>query len=226
VRRPGAARPGRYAGAVKSEVFRTDPLFLRNQQFMTGRFEMPFVYSQIVDLEGLDLLGFDKTRRFELSGKRRAASVHFFLDDYKFDQVWNSPAKQVARLAQYAQVLSPDFSVYADMPEPLQIFNTFRNRWCASVWQAAKMVVIPTISWGAENTFEFAFEGVEQGAAVAISTVGTSQYVAGFMAGFEQMCQVLEPRAVVVYGELYPGMSNLAETVVVPYEHGSFAGRD
>jgi hypothetical protein len=187
---------------------------------------MPFVYSQIVNLRGLDLIGFDKTRRIEWSKKRRAATVHFFLDDYKFDEVWNGPAKQVARLAQYAQVLSPDFSVYADMPEPLQIFNTFRSRWCASVWQAAKMVVVPTISWGAETTFEFAFEGVEPGAVVAVSTVGTAQWVERFMAGFEQMCRVLEPRAVIVYGELYPGMADLTETVVVPYEHGSSEGAD
>jgi hypothetical protein len=211
---------------VKSEDFRRDPLFLRNRQFMVGDFSMPFVYSQIVDLEGLDLLGFDKTRRIELSKKRRAKTIHFFLDDYKFDEVWNKPDKQIPKLAQYAQVLSPDFSMYADMPLPLQIYNTFRSRWCASVWQAAEMVVIPTISWGGEDTFGFAFDGIEHGAVVAVSTVGTARAMDGFMGGFRRMCEVIEPRAVVNYGTAYPEMAESAPIVAVPYTHGSAQGRD
>jgi hypothetical protein len=152
--------------------------------------------------------------------------VHFFLDDYKFDEVWNKPEPQVAKLRQYAQVLSPDFSMYTDLPRPLQIFNTFRSRWCASVWQAAKMVVIPTISWGGEDTFEFAFDGIEAGAVVAVSTLGTVGFVDAFMLGFGRMCEVIEPRSVLCYGESHSGMAEAANLVVVPYQHGSAQGRD
>jgi hypothetical protein len=179
-----------------------------------------------VGLDGLDFIGFDKIHRIELSKKRRTKTVHFFLDDYKFDEAWNKPDKQIPKLAQYAQVLSPDFSMYTDMPLPLQVYNTFRSRWCASVWQAAEMVVIPTVSWGGEDTFSFAFDGIEPGAVVAVSTVGTSRAVDGFIAGFQEMCQVIEPRAVVNYGTPYPEMSQIADMVVVPYTHGSAEGRD
>ena len=210
---------------MKSEAFRTDQLFLRNRQFMAGAHQMPFVYAQDVDEAGLTLLGFDHTRRVEWSSSKRQRTVHFFLDDYKFDEVWKQPGNQVKRLSQYAQVLSPDFSVYADMPEALQIYNTFRNRWCASVWQAAKMVVIPTISWAQPKSFGFCFDGVEPGSVVAVSTVGTSKARAQFMSGFEEMLSRIQPRRVIVYGKPHDGMDQLAELTAVPYSLGSAADR-
>ena len=206
---------------MKSEAFRTDPLFLRNGQFMSGAYQMPFVYAQDVDVTGLALLGFDHTRRIEWSPSRRGRTVHFFLDDYKFGEVWKQPDKQVKKLSQYAQVLSPDFSVYADMPKALQIYNTFRNRWCASVWQAAKMAVVPTISWAAPGSFDFCFDGVEPGSVVAVSTVGTSNAGDEFMSGFEEMLLRIQPRIVIVYGKPHEGMAELAELIAVPYSHGS-----
>ncbi|MDR0627984.1 MAG: DUF4417 domain-containing protein [Bifidobacteriaceae bacterium] len=211
---------------MKSEAFRSEPLFLRNRQFMVGRFQMPFVYAQMVRTDDLELLGFDKTRRIELSRVRKSKTVHFFLDDYKFDEVWKAPDKQIRKLGQYAQSLSPDFSVYSDMPEPLQMYSTFRNRWCAAVWQAAGMIVVPTVSWGGENTFEFCFDGIEKGSIVAVSTIGTARYVDEFLGGFRQLCDRIEPRMVINYGEAYPKMLDLATVMTVPYTHGSYQGVD
>jgi len=206
---------------MKSAAFRTDPLLLRNRQFMTGEFDIPFVYAQNIDISKIALIGFDKTRHLELSSARRAKTVHFFLDDYKFDEVWNKPEKQIHRLRQYTQVLSPDFSLYADMPEPLQVYNTFRNRWCAAVWQAARMAVIPTISWGSDNTFDFCFDGIETGSVVAVSTVGTQLFKEYFMRGYTEMCLRLDPKFVIVYGSVYEHMTEFADIVSVPYSHGS-----
>lgn len=193
---------------------------------MTGEFDMPFVYRQVIDLNDLSLIGFDKTRFIEFSNARRSKTVHFFLDDYKFDEVWNKPDRQIGRLLQYKQVLSPDFSTYIDMPEPLQIHNTFRNRWCAAVWQAAKMVVIPTISWGDENSYDFCFDGIEPGCVVAVSTIGTRMHHGGFMGGFSQMCRQIQPSAVLVYGTKHVGMDGLAPLIELPYTHGSMIKND
>jgi hypothetical protein len=206
---------------MKSEAYRTNPLFSRNRQFMVGRFDMPFVHAQTVLADHFSLLGFDHTRRVEFSKSRRAATIHFFLDDYKFDEVWNQPEKQTRKLSQYVQLLSPDFSVYSDMPEPLQIYNTFRNRWCAAVWQAAGLIVIPTVTWGGENTFDFCFDGIEKGTIVAVSTVGTIQFTHEFLLGFKNLCEIIDPRAVINYGEPYPQMEEFAPIVSAPYRHGS-----
>lgn len=44
-------------------------------------------------------------------------AVHFFVDDYQFERVWNDPERYVEKLKQYVCVATPDFSPlrgYAD----------------------------------------------------------------------------------------------------------------
>jgi hypothetical protein len=187
---------------------------------MVGTFDMPFVYSQEVELDNLSLIGFNNIKSCE-QGTNRDKTVHFFLDDHKFDEVWNKPEQELERLAQYFQLLSPDFSVYADMPKPLQMYNTFRSRWCASYWQFNKLLVIPTVSWGSEDTYDFCFDGIEAGCVVAVSTIGAGDSQREFLAGFKQMCEAIRPNAVLNYGTLLDGMGDYAKIVTVPYRHGS-----
>jgi hypothetical protein len=188
---------------------------------MVGSFDMPFVYAQDVQLENLSLIGFNNIKSND-SKANKGKTVHFFLDDNKFDEVWNVPERELARLEQYVQVLSPDFSIYSDMPQPLQIYNTFRNRWCASYWQFNKLVVIPTISWGGESTFEFCFDGIETGCTVAVSTIGTSRNQDEFMAGYVKMCEIIKPETVLNYGHVVEGMDDLASVITISYRHGSY----
>jgi hypothetical protein len=182
---------------------------------------MPFVYAQDVQLENLSLIGFNNIKSSD-SETNKDRTVHFFLDDSKFDEVWNIPERELARLEQYKQVLSPDFSIYSDMPRPLQIYNTFRNRWCASYWQFNKLAVIPTVSWGDESTFEFCFDGIEQGCTVAVSTIGTGKNQDEFMAGYVKMCEIVKPEIVLNYGHVIEGMESLANIIMAPYRHGSY----
>jgi hypothetical protein len=197
-------------------------MFLRNQQFMVGDYDMPFVYAQDIELDDISLIGFNNIKSFEREASKNK-TVHFFLDDYKFDEVWKNPEQELTRLSQYAQLLSPDFSVYADMPTPLQIYSVFKNRWCASFWQFNKMAVIPTVSWGGggEDSYKFCFDGIESGCIVAVSTLGTSSSQREFLSGFKRMCEVIRPFAVLNYGTLLDGMTDHADIVTVPYMHGS-----
>jgi hypothetical protein len=205
---------------MKSREYREDPLFLRNQQYMVGEYDMPYVYAQEVITDGIKLVGFNNIRN-DSSRYSLDKTVHFFLDDYKFDEVWKMPEHELARLSEYAQVFSPDFSVYSDMPEPIQIYNTFRNRWCASYWQFNKLLVIPTVSWGGVNTFDFCFDGIEVGSVVAVSTLGIYNDQDEFMAGFARMCEVIDPYRVINYGSVINGMDKLATVIEIPYKHGS-----
>lgn len=71
---------------MTSEEFRTNPLLLRNQFEQSGTFEIPVIHKEKVSLENLTLIGYDKIN----SGKENQI-VHFFLDDYKFEVLWNNP---------------------------------------------------------------------------------------------------------------------------------------
>lgn len=66
--------------------------------------------------------------------------------------------------------------MYIEMNENMQRYNTFRNRWVGAYLANKGIRVIPTISWGLENTFDFCFNGIEKGSTVAVSTYMASAH--------------------------------------------------
>lgn len=147
-------------------------------------------------------------------------AVHFFLDDYRFETVWNRPVKALIALAPYQTVLTPDFSLYRDWPLTLQLWNTYRNRWCGRFWQEAGYRVIATVSWSTAVSYEFCFLGVPQRSVVAVSVVGVN--VADplayqlFMDGFREMVKRLAPIVVLGYGRLPAACHQLVDVVTYP----------
>ena len=133
--------------------------------------------------------------------------VHFFIDDYQFIRLWNDPDRYIDMLRHFDVVMTPDFSVYTDMPEALQIYNHYRKHWLGAYWQAHGMLVIPTISWSDENSFEWCFDGEPSGGLVAVSSVGTQQNPdAGklFEYGFKELIDHLYPQKIILYGSFFP----------------------
>lgn len=72
-------------------------------------------------------------------------------------------------------VLTPDFSLYTDMPKAMMIWNTYRSRLLGWFWQQEGLTVIPTVSWADEDSFNFAFDGLPLNATLAVSTVGVKR---------------------------------------------------
>lgn len=116
---------------MTSEEFRTNPLLLRNQFERSGTFEIPVIHKEKVSLENLTLIGYDKIN----SGKENQI-VHFFLDDYKFEVLWNNPEPRIERLSAFKAVLSPQFSIYSEMPMAIQIHNTSEAVGAARICKA------------------------------------------------------------------------------------------
>lgn len=96
---------------MTSENFRTNPMFLRNQFKGDGIFDIPLLQTDEIDLEEIELIGYDK-----LCDNKTEAIVHFFMDDYKFEAMWKDPEPRIERLKEYKAVLTPDFSMYTEMP--------------------------------------------------------------------------------------------------------------
>lgn len=159
--------------------------------------------------------------RISKQAKLDNGSVHFFLDDFRFESVWNKPENSLQALKKFRTVLSPDFSLYRDWPLAIQLWNTYRSRWMGRFWQAHGFTVIPTISWSTEESYAFAFIGVETGSVVAISACGI-EHVHNqldydlFMAGYKQMIQVIQPTAVLCYGRPPAICANYADVWIYP----------
>jgi len=180
----------------------------------SGDFEMPEVKNQFIELDDLTLIRFSETVKNET--KDQDATVHFFEPDVRFDEVWRRPESYLTELGQYSQIMTPDFSMDIGAALPLQILNTFRNRWCGWYWQQHGMTVIPTVSWADDRSFEFAFSGLPEESVLAISTVGCRENEERFMTGFDEMCARLNPEVVICYGEPFDAMTK-ANPIVVPY---------
>lgn len=133
----------------------------------------------------------------------RNGTAHFFLDDYRFERCWKNTDSQIKELKKYDGVLSPDFSMYTNYPEAFQIWQVYRNRWCARYWQMLGIKVIPSISWSDESSYKYAFLGVPKGSIVAVGTVGvlnSEEAKRLFMQGFKEMIKQIEPKRILIYG--------------------------
>lgn len=136
-------------------------------------------------------------------------AVHFFLDDYQFQRLWNSPEKYIEKLSRYEAVLTPDFSPYADMPMATQIFNHYRKHWVGALMQEYGIKVIPTIRASRdERSFEWYLDGEPSGGVVAISSMWTADKEAKeyFLREFNTMIEQLKPEKVYIYGNEVEGL--------------------
>lgn len=130
--------------------------------------------------------------------------LHFFVDDYRFEPLWKNPDRYAAVLLDAPLTLSPDFSVYADWPKAMQVWQVYRARWLCRRLQELGARVIPAVSWGGRGTYSFAFLGLPAGCRVAVTTVGRSRFPGAFDAGFRAMVRQVRPREAIVIGPRLP----------------------
>lgn len=162
-----------------------------------GKYQMP-----IIDNDNYipkKLIGFNYAK----TSKERNTGIHFYLDDYQFERIWNNPEEYVDILEKYDCILSPDFSLYLDMPYSMKIWNVFRSRLIGQYYQRQGIKVIPTLSWAEEETFEFCFDGIPKGSIVSISTIGvkrSNEAMNIWKNGVDEMIKRIEPSAILIYG--------------------------
>ena len=100
------------------------------------------------------------------------AWVHFYEDDIAFERLWNRPKTYLPVLQKFKGVISPDFSVYRDMPLVMQQWNIYRSRALAHWLQENGVPVIPNIRFSDDRTFELACAGISRHAVIAIGSHG------------------------------------------------------
>ena len=167
-----------------------------------------------MDLSNIDLISYSDTKSNE-SDKVKNKGVHFFVDDYKFEGIYNNPERSLNKLKQYKFVCTPDFSIYSEMDKWRKIENVAKNRWIGAFWQEQGLIVIPTISWGTPSTFDYCFDGVEEGSIVAISTLGCKKAKRNFLIGYEEMKKKICPSAIICFDKPFDEIKD--EVIYVDY---------
>lgn len=174
-------------------------------------FNLPLIKKQNIKLDYVSFIGYDKISQSSDFDK----IVHFYLDDYKFEDIYSKPDKKLALLKKFKAVLTPDFSMYLEMPISLQLYAAFKSRWVGAYLQNQGVKVIPTVRWADLSSFNYCFDGIEKGSIVAVSTVGTKKEKAHFMLGYNEMYRRIKPSTIICYGKPYPEMKG--NIIVVDY---------
>ena len=96
----------------------------------SGKYDMPIIKKQDIDVDKIQFLSYTNTKLNDTENLDK--TVHFFTYDWKFEKVYQKAQTEVEKLSQYYCLLSPDFSIFTNMPLALQIESVFKNRWCGA----------------------------------------------------------------------------------------------
>ena len=205
---------------MKSKQLREEQRLLRNAFPVTDDCEMPML--GVVDLPRIDsMLSYHDTRLEDDSARQYSYLVHFFKDDIRFEHLYERPEdekgkQRLLKLAQYTAVCTPDFSLFPQMPLPVQQMQVFKSRWCGAFWESMGLCVVPTITWGDERSFGFCFNGVPQNSVVAVSVLGCAGSKMAFLEGYRRMLKKLMPKQIICYGHAFEEMDG--NIIEFPYE--------
>ncbi|MBQ7897108.1 MAG: DUF4417 domain-containing protein [Clostridia bacterium] len=180
----------------RNDVFHT---FLVENANFSGDYELPQLQTSNEIPQKVILFSEAMSR----SCKDFDSWVVFYEHDKKFERLWNNPKAYLEKLKKFKGVISPDFSLYRNMPLCMQIWNTYRSRSLAFWLQSKGVEVIPNVRFNDERTYEFCFDGIEKNKTVAVGTHGcikTREDRLYFKIGLAILVQKLSPKNIIVYG--------------------------
>lgn len=188
---------------IIDDGFRAD--LVRTAEFM-GVFEIPAIKAPTEFVIPKD------TIPFSLRGQTKDYSefIVFYEHDIKFADILTATDDYLDELMNFPGVISPDCSLYRDMPLVLQIANTYMNRAVGHYLQSKGIYVIPNVRWGDERTYttcvlpeKIAFVGLPKHSIVSVGTYGCIQSRENkhyFKEGLRALIEELQPEIILVYG--------------------------
>ena len=168
-----------------------------NQISCVGLYNIPVIKKEEIELS-------ENTVSFN-NRNNKCVAIHFFIDDYQFDRIWNNPERYIEMFKDYDYICSPDYSLYLDFPKALQIYNTYKKQFLGAYFQANGIKVVPTVSWSDSTSYEWCFDGIERNSCVACSSVGCMKNKEAkklFIDGFKKMIELLDPTKILMVGKL------------------------
>lgn len=121
-----------------------------------------------------------------------------------YNNIWT----YLHNIASYYASCSFDFSMHSEMQKAQIIDATFKNRWSGAYLQSLGRLVIATVGWVDEDTYDICFAGLEDGAIFIISTLGVSNNDCseGFLKGFFEMRKRFPNSKIICVGKKLKGM--------------------
>ena len=189
----------------KKDIF--NARFVQNAKF-SGVFEFPSLEKPKKIIIPKD------TIPFSCRGQTKDFSefIQFYEHDFRFSDFLINPESYISELKNFPGIITPDCSLYRNMPLNIQIYNTYVNRALGSYLQTQGFYVIPNVRWGDERSYstcmfseKFAFSGLPKQSILSVGTYGCIQGKENkyyFREGLRMMLDELNPHIVLVYGSM------------------------
>ncbi len=193
---------------------KVDNLHLLEGITITNSFQMPKVdaYNGTTDFE---MVSYNKRNTVTTSTK----AIHFFMNDYQFiTPTWENVEKTTYTLVEEDSIVfAPDFSLYVDVPMPVNTTNIYRSRLVAAYWQKCGLRVIPTASWGDVNSFKYCFDGLPQHSVIAVCGIGHEHHRSAnklWHMAMHEMERQISPTKLIVYGGKKPDATQFDAEII------------
>ena len=91
---------------------------------------------------------------------RRAATLHFYVDDYRFSALWKNPAKILDD--EILAAVEPNYSLFDTTPLAFGLQMIYQKRWIARYWQENGVLIYADLNVSSKF-FEYNRMGIPEG---------------------------------------------------------------
>lgn len=162
-----------------------------------------------------DTVDFSESLSRKLKGHKKL-SVNFFIDDEKFERLYTSPDRYVDHLKCFESICGLDFSINAQMPVVMQMWNKYRSMALDWYLTLHGITVIPNVNILPYNGRIWLLDGLPHKSTICCSTNGRVRSKSAreeFCNGFYEMCELLNPTKVVIVGRIPDELNSPVEIV-------------
>lgn len=129
--------------------------------------------------------------------------IHFYEEDKYFSSLITKPQHWLKMLSKFKFVISPDFSQFLDMPDPIRRYHSYLNKLFAAWWQKKGLSVIPNVTWSDAKSYEYSFDGMPRNSIIAINSTGLRRNKMSkrmWLEGYKKAVEILSPIHIIRYG--------------------------
>lgn len=133
------------------------------------KYQIPIVPACSLDYLPEDSIDFGESFSQKIKGHRKL-NVNFYIDDSKFQRLWNNPDKYMEHLKCFHSVCMPDFSIATGdcgMPFALNLYNVYRNHALAHYMLLNGIRVIPSVGIPDKDNYDLCFAGYSKGGVIS-----------------------------------------------------------
>lgn len=201
-----------------------DNLHLMEGMEFTEDYGMPILPPFTGCIDDLELIPFSSRNDKSITPN---TAICFFEDDYKFTHaVWEGLDRTTYRLRDYTTLLTPDYSLYVDVPKQYNLDKIYKCRFAGAYWVNCGYGVLPTASWGSVDSFKYCFNGLPKHSVIAVCGIGIDWCKPAtelWEMGIRELINQIEPTTIIVYGRerTVPGVST-PMLFIPPYVKSKF----